>query len=1375
MRTAIESVLAQTFDDFELLISDDRSDDSSCDIIKEYASRDRRINWWINEKRLGLFANYNRCIEKSRGEFIKPFAQDDVCKKELIAELVALMHEHPEISLAASRRLEIDEFGDEITVNRAAELVDYLGYKRVYQGEEVISACLDYTLINLVGEPCAVMFKNSETGEGFSTTYRHVGDIEYWLRILESGDFGLIEKPLVSFRKHKGSTSTVNITQLWYLTDLVHIAHQFSHRLGRGKSTPEEFIKRNFAGASQEVPQLIGGTFDISVIRAVDEYSQEDVFALKKSFFICLSMLAELLTAKENTYTYHFDPEVALNEQHIASLEHEVRSMLGSISWKATKWLREANRFLTSSQLTQLDEPQTLIADSPTEKQRLYLEYLKRKREKILGSRSWRLTSKLRRDFASSEVFEERSFQILADVSTKKELAKSLTVHTTSNASSSISSESSVQSWMGNIGRLHKFDIDCARPYDLIMAVHECSLTGAPKLALSLVKTYASMGIKCLVVARAGGKLMRDFRSACDVLDLSTNPDFAVGLKTWMDKLVEAGSVRPNTAAFVNTAELIEICELLHGYSCKVISLIHEFLSDYSRLAQTNLARFSEAIVFSANSTLEDAIKGCELKGNTIKISQPLLNSHFSSLEKEEGKGFLLRRHGIEKDSFVVLSCGTADPRKGIDYFTQVAIELFSRFERGKPSLHFIWIGGESPINKSSFAWAIKDIKRAGLEKHVHFVGEQEKTESFYAGADIFLLPSRQDPMPLVAQMAQAAALPVIAFAGSGGAEEIVMDGGGKLVAFGNVSQMTETVLRYFKDRELLHKDSQAARKNRCVTRKFEDYARQLLEISGWNVGQSNGIIRDIECEVPLPPEELRYLVAGSADIPGFLNGGRETATAIVQLLNKNGIDLSGLEHILDFGCGCGRVLRHMCKLTPARVDGTDYNPRYMKWLGEAFLSQSFSVNHLSPPSEYESDRFDLIYAISVFTHLTQEQQTAWMNEFARILKPKGYLVFTTHGDHEVYDAAMTKEELAAYRANHFYVSQAASSGKNECFSRQTSLHVGQVLCQNFELLDFEEYGAKGTGNQDLYLTRSKKSNRCPLEAGSIKKDGKLAIKTQDGIKWQNTLAITTMFQNEARFLEEWIEYHRLVGVEKFILFNNLSSDNYETVLHDYVKHGIVDLIEWPYESHTLNQYVPIQCRAFKQAITRSVGKVKWLSMQDTDEFIVPLDGEDIISIIDEFSDRGGFVVPYRFFGTSFVKKITDHALLIESLTLSAPTESLRNSRFKSIVRPERVRSIESPHFAYYNDGYYHVDERGEQVEDPEIFIPSSRIRLNHYWSRDEEFFHTQKNANVLQWGVSVTEVENTMKELNSVKDDAILKFTTPLRERLSHKKDNFN
>src|ERR1700733_11023438 len=99
-------------------------------------------------------------------------------------------------------------------------------------------------------------------------------------------------------------------------------------------------------------------------------------------------------------------------------------------------------------------------------------------------------------------------------------------------------------------------------------------------------------------------------------------------------------------------------------------------------------------------------------------------------------------------------------------------------------------------------------------------------------------------------------------------------------------------------------------------------------------------------------------------------------------------------------------------------------------------------------------------------------------------------------------------------------------------------------------------------------------------------------------------LAICAIFQNEAPYIKEWIEYHKLVGVQHFYLFNNLSDDNYQDVLAPYVTSGEVDLIEWNYPSRENKEWKPIQRNAYKKGIQAATGKARWLALIDLDEFI---------------------------------------------------------------------------------------------------------------------------------------------------------------------------
>ena len=87
---------------------------------------------------------------------------------------------------------------------------------------------------------------------------------------------------------------------------------------------------------------------------------------------------------------------------------------------------------------------------------------------------------------------------------------------------------------------------------------------------------------------------------------------------------------------------------------------------------------------------------------------------------------------------------------------------------------------------------------------------------------------------------------------------------------------------------------------------------------------------------------------------------------------------------------------------------------------------------------------------------------------------------------------------------------------------------------------------------------------------------------------YRHQLCACAVFQNEARFLKEWIEYHRLVGVEKFYLYNNNSTDAFNTVLYPYLNNGVVELIDWPYYHQNIIECNFIRCSAYQDVIQRS-------------------------------------------------------------------------------------------------------------------------------------------------------------------------------------------
>lgn len=264
------------------------------------------------------------------------------------------------------------------------------------------------------------------------------------------------------------------------------------------------------------------------------------------------------------------------------------------------------------------------------------------------------------------------------------------------------------------------------------------------------------------------------------------------------------------------------------------------------------------------------------------------------------------------------------------------------------------------------------------------------------------------------------------------------------------------------------------------------------------------------------------------------------------------------------------------------------------------------------------------------------------------------------------------------------------------------------------------------------------------------------------------TVSATAIFKNEARFLREWIEYHQLIGVEHFYLYNNNSSDNFQQILAPYILMGIVELFNWSKTYETTQEWTDIQCSAYKDAVDRSKHKTKWLAILDIDEYIVPVQHNKLSQVLKEFEKFGGVCVNWQMYGTSYVSKIGPSELLTEKLVYKAETQYGENAFVKSIVRPSRVRDITDPHFVRYKHGYFQVNTNKEQTANAiSQIILTDKLRINHYWTKDEEFFNTVKIGRREAWTEGYQNIMTRAGNLNQVHDNIMSRFVPHLRKRM--------
>jgi hypothetical protein len=190
----------------------------------------------------------------------------------------------------------------------------------------------------------------------------------------------------------------------------------------------------------------------------------------------------------------------------------------------------------------------------------------------------------------------------------------------------------------------------------------------------------------------------------------------------------------------------------------------------------------------------------------------------------------------------------------------------------------------------------------------------------------------------------------------------------------------------------------------------------------------------------------------------------------------------------------------------------------------------------------------------------------------------------------------------------------------------------------------------------------------------------------------EHYLVACAIFRDEAPFLAEWIEFHRLVGVQHFFLYDNGSEDRPEDVLAPFVDEGCVTLQSWPIPFHLRAPH-----KAYADCLERVRGRARWLACLDLDEFLFSPRAYRLDPVLREFEDYPGVVVRWQVYGSSG-ELHASRAPVISRFNRRSPTGWIRNRSVKSIVDPSRALRPEGVHHFVYRDGDLAVTESKEPV-----------------------------------------------------------------------------
>lgn len=396
--------------------------------------------------------------------------------------------------------------------------------------------------------------------------------------------------------------------------------------------------------------------------------------------------------------------------------------------------------------------------------------------------------------------------------------------------------------------------LDPTRETVLIVS-HEASRTGAPILSLNMARQF-NKKYNVISLLLDDGDIVGDFEKASNiVVSHAAKSRTTAAASNVINQLVARQSIH---FAIVNSIESRSVLEALAQYFIPAITLIHEFAAyTRPRSAFRDVLTWSADTVFSAPVILQDATSSYPDIANAITHILPQGRCELPDVVLDEAQHEADAKRLISamrplnnKDCVVVLGAGYVQLRKGVDLFIACATEVMKASQGDH--VHFVWIGkGYDPERDMGYSVYLADqVKRAGLSRHVSFIGETSNIEVAYAEADVMLISSRLDPLPNVAIDAMAHGLPVVCFDRTTGIADVLKANGLEVecvAPYLDVSAMAERTLALIHSNELRREVGERSRL--IVQEQFgmEHYVSELETLAKAAMARQKAERNDVE------------------------------------------------------------------------------------------------------------------------------------------------------------------------------------------------------------------------------------------------------------------------------------------------------------------------------------------------------------------------------------------------------------------------------------------------------------------------------------------------------------------------------------------------
>ena len=333
----------------------------------------------------------------------------------------------------------------------------------------------------------------------------------------------------------------------------------------------------------------------------------------------------------------------------------------------------------------------------------------------------------------------------------------------------------------------------------ILLISHEISNTGAPILCRRISEQLKADGYNTVFISLCNGVVTEKLRNAADEVKVVNirnslvkkvlhlfNPGWGKQESLRLNMLLKHYRKKGYGKVIVNSMESGSVVPTLKKYGYKIVTLVHEMSSVYEKFNNyykiDNIVQYSDCVVFPSKYVKQEFLENAS-KDVIAKIElfpQGCYKETTEIKDKEEARISVADALKLPADSKFLVCSGAFDMIKGTDFVPLIMDRL-----RSYENLNLLWLGEfkKNPYTVS----VISQIKRMGLENRIHFLGfidDAKRYNDILCGSEAFLLTSREDPMPSVMAEAISMRLPVVAFKGSGGAQELLADNRGLLARY---------------------------------------------------------------------------------------------------------------------------------------------------------------------------------------------------------------------------------------------------------------------------------------------------------------------------------------------------------------------------------------------------------------------------------------------------------------------------------------------------------------------------------------------------------------------------------------------------------------